>query len=68
MKGGSVFGFGVEDVDLKDRLRKHHEGELRHVFYARPRDRNLPNSPEGSHRPNEPCSEVGLDRGSSVLP
>lgn len=41
MKGGSVMGFGVEDVDLKERLRKFHEGDLRHVFYPRPSDRNV---------------------------
>ena len=41
MKGGAVFGFGVEDVDLKQRLRSHHEGDLRHVFYPRPSDRNV---------------------------
>ncbi|MCC7424619.1 MAG: hypothetical protein IT428_30490 [Planctomycetaceae bacterium] len=41
MKGGAVFGFGVEDVDLKERLRTHHEGEIRQVFYPRPNDRNL---------------------------
>ena len=41
MKGGAVFGFGVEDIDLKERLRSHHEGDLRHVFYPRPSDRNV---------------------------
>lgn len=41
MKSGSVLGFGVEDVDLKERLRTHHEGELRKVFYPLPCDRNV---------------------------
>ena len=41
MKGGSVLGFGVEDIDQKEALRKHYEGELRNVFYPRPSDRNL---------------------------
>lgn len=41
MKSGSVLGFGVEDVDLKERLRRCSDGELRKVFYPRPNDRNL---------------------------
>lgn len=41
MKSGSVMGFGVEDVELKDRLQKHHEGEIRNVFYPRPSDRHV---------------------------
>ena len=41
MKSGAAFGFGVEDVDLKERLRKHQEGELRKVLYPRPSDRNV---------------------------
>lgn len=41
LKRGSVMGFGVEDVELKDRLRTHHEGEIRNVFYPRPSDRHI---------------------------
>ncbi len=41
MKSGAAFGFGVEDVDLKERLRRHHEGELRKVLFPRPSDRNV---------------------------
>jgi hypothetical protein len=41
MKSGAVFGFGVEDVDLKEALRKQYEGNIRHVFYPRPSDRNV---------------------------
>lgn len=41
LKRGMVLGFSVEDVDQKDALRKHYEGELRNVFYPRPSDRNI---------------------------
>ena len=41
LKNGSVMGFGVEDIDLKDRYRVYHEGSIRNVFYARPSDRNV---------------------------
>ena len=39
-KDGSCSGFGVEDVDLKDRLKKHQEGQLRKIFYATSQDRH----------------------------
>ena len=39
-KDGSASGFGVEDADLKERLRKHHEGHLRKIFYATSSDRH----------------------------
>ena len=39
-KDGSASGFGVEDVELKDRLKKHHEGQLRKIFYATSSDRH----------------------------
>lgn len=39
-KDGSCSGFGVEDVDLKERLKKHHEGHLRKIFYATSSDRH----------------------------
>jgi hypothetical protein len=41
MKGGAVFGFAAADEELKERLRVHHERDLRHVFYPRPSDRNV---------------------------
>lgn len=41
LKGGSVVGFEAEDGDLKEALRQHYEGNLRHVFYSRPSDRNV---------------------------
>jgi hypothetical protein len=41
MKDGSVLGFGVEDVEQKEALRTHYEGELRKVFYPMPNDRNV---------------------------
>jgi hypothetical protein len=41
LKGGSVVGFGVEDVELKEALEKHYEGNIRHVFYPRPSDRHV---------------------------
>jgi hypothetical protein len=40
MKSGQVLGFGVEDVDEKEAIRKFHEGELRKIFYSRSEDRN----------------------------
>ncbi|MDB5391017.1 MAG: hypothetical protein JWM11_6663, partial [Planctomycetaceae bacterium] len=40
LKTGSVMGFGVEDVEVKEALQKHYEGNIRHVFYSRPCDRN----------------------------
>jgi hypothetical protein len=41
LKSGSVVGFGVEDVDMKEALRKHYEGQFRNVFYPRPQDRHV---------------------------
>lgn len=41
LKDGSALGFGVEDVDTKEWHRKHYEGQIRKVFYARSEDRNL---------------------------
>lgn len=41
LKTGSVVGFGVEDVDLKEALQKHYEGQIRNVFYPRPSDRHV---------------------------
>ncbi len=41
LKGGSVVGFGVEDVELKEALQKHYEGNIRNVFYPRPSDRHV---------------------------
>jgi hypothetical protein len=41
MKGGAVFGFATADEELKERLRVHHEGDVRHNFYPRPSDRNV---------------------------
>ena len=41
LKNGSVVGFGVEDVDLKEALRTHYEGQLRKVFYPLPSDRHV---------------------------
>lgn len=39
-KDGSCSGFGVEDIDMKDRLKKHHEGQLRKIFFATSQDRH----------------------------
>lgn len=41
LKGGSAVGFGGDDGDLKEALRQHYEGNIRHVFYPRPSDRNV---------------------------
>lgn len=41
--------FGVEDVDLNDALKKHHEGELRKYFFARSQDRNLHQFSQRTH-------------------
>lgn len=41
LKNGHVIGFGVEDVEVKERLKEFHEGHVRHIFYARPQDRNV---------------------------
>jgi hypothetical protein len=41
LQRGSAMGFGVDDTDLKERLKIHHEGEIRNVFYPRPSDRHV---------------------------
>lgn len=39
-KDGSCSGFGVEDVDVKETLKKRYEGHLRKIFYATSQDRH----------------------------
>ena len=41
LKCGSVIGFGVEDIALKEGLRGHYEGQLRKIFYPMPEDRHV---------------------------
>lgn len=41
LKNDSVVGFSTDDVDLKEALRTHYEGQLRKVFFPRPCDRNV---------------------------
>lgn len=41
LKNGTALGFGVEDVETKEALRKMYDGEIRHIFRPRPSDRNL---------------------------
>lgn len=41
MKSGTVSGCSVEDVELKERLRTFHEGEIGHIFSPRPNDRHV---------------------------
>ena len=41
MKDGSVIGFGVEDVALKEQDQQRYRDRLHKIFYARPSDRNV---------------------------
>jgi hypothetical protein len=41
MKDGSVIGFGVEDVDVKEQYQTRSRDRVAHIFYARPSDRNV---------------------------
>jgi hypothetical protein len=66
-KDGSCSGFGVEDVDLKERLKKHHEGQLRKIYFATSQDRHR--HPSGlRYRSFEPqqWQGIGVNRRRSV--
>ena len=41
LKDGTVLGFSVEDIEHKEALQAHYDGQLRKVFYPMPSDRNV---------------------------